>query len=199
MLTYDQQRLLRYGFGGWMLAEILIDPDNKAPLGWPWIGGAYGKGGVFEEISYDSWGVWAGGSMHSDRVAAEVKVTWRQVRAYARTLDENLRARLHTNRAARHTHQLNYQPLTVRPEAVGCGPAVKGQPLTREQKWYAEDVETWKREHERPHRFLTQRLLDQLGALLDEAFPLADGLCRCGAIKLPHLWTHGICDAEGVA
>lgn len=194
LLSPEQQKFLRQRFGNWMLAEMLIDPDNKSLLGWPWVGGSYSAGKP--DLSYDGKGIWEGPWGGWDE--AELKVSWRLVRSYARSLPANLRARLNTNRAARRTSQASYERAGILPHDLtpeGC--RERGvDPASEEVAQARAEVHAQWAEREKVWRAQSEVFEEQMDALLDEALPLADGLCRCPNIKVPHFAVEGMCGLE---
>lgn len=192
LLDAAQQKFLRERFGNWQLVEMLIEPDNKNLLGWPWVGGSYSAGKP--DLSYDGKGIWQGPWTGWDD--AELRVTWRLVRSYARSLPENLRARMNTNRACRRTSQSNYERAGILPHDLtpeGC--RERGvDPASDEVREARAQVHAEWQEREKVWRAQSDLFNEAMGALLDEALPLADGLCRCPGMRLPHLWTEGMCD-----
>lgn len=157
LLTAAQQKMLRQDFGNQNLIAMLIDPDSKTLPGWPWVGGSANRPHDLPDCNYDSNGLWRGTWTGWDKAAE--RVTWRQVRSYAKSLPKHLTARLATNRAVLATFEAQ--------------------------------IKTYRRDDP-----MLLAAFEQMGALLDEALPLADGLCRCPKMKLAHYPVAGMCDLE---
>lgn len=186
----DDQKMVARAFGGWHLAALLVNPDTKSLPGWPWVGGSSHPrcGEPGEWLDYDAKSIRLGPVGGTPRIV----VPWARIRIHARSLPDYLVRQLRYNMVARGSHQQAYTPFAASKEAVGCGRLIEGQEPTPAQVLYAEEVKAWHTQFEVPHRARSEELKAEMEELLDEAME-TDNLCRCEAMRLPHITTPGLC------
>lgn len=138
-----QHELLR-SWSTWAMTSILLDPSEIARVresGWAGthhhdattglriVGTADGVGLGFGEG--DSW--------HSP---AEV-IPWSEIEAIAQAVPAEVREQLVKFRERLRAHHRTYPRFAASADAIGCGPIVKGQPLTPRQEAYVRELDAF--------------------------------------------------------
>lgn len=165
----DEQRVCR-AWGGWQVAEILIDPDTKsaAPIGGRSHFAALGDESHW--LDYDAKGLRVG---HLGEPPV-LTVKWSALRAHARQVGTpELRERLRANRVEAREHQRSFPRFAASAAAAGCGRTVTIGPITQAQALYLEEYDRHHKDVFVPYCIDGRRIEAELDALLDECFPLA--------------------------
>ncbi len=163
------QQILR-PYGGWMLTNILIDPDA---------GIADAKGSFYGATGYVVGGerCWmqtrAKGIELGQEDPREV-LPWTQVKRIAGAVPADLRERLANHRLRSRLHAADSPRFAAHGEAVGCGRGRAFGPLTRSQALYDEQYQAWEGSGVYD-QWLAERatLIADEGRLQDEALPLS--------------------------
>jgi len=163
------QQILR-PYGGWMLTDILIDPDA---------GISSAKGSFYGATGYVVGGArcWMQTRAKGIELGQEDPrelLPWTQVKRIATAVPAELRDRLIEHRLRGRLHQADYPRFVAHGEAVGCGRTHGMGPLTRRQALHAEQYKAWEGSGVYDQWLVARAaLLAEEGRLHDEALPLS--------------------------
>jgi hypothetical protein len=165
------QQILR-AYGGWMLTDILCDPDAGISSARTSFYGCthYVVNGEAYFMQTTGKGIQLGRHLDDPR---EI-LPWAQIKRMARAVDPFLRVRIEEQRRLGRLHARGYPRFEATGEAIGCGRHVVEGPATRGQALYGEQYDAWEASGV-VSRWVAQReaLEDEQERLLDQALPLA--------------------------